>query len=339
MSTCRVHVELEHQRHGEASLRCGASVRGHAIVEVDEEVSADAVHVELEWYTHGRGNRAAGVVAQERLAGQRFQPGAPTRLPFELSLPEGGPVTYRGQFTNLDWRVRTRIDLPWKIDPRAEEDFVVVAGPRSTPFRTVPALTTGKVSGSAIGCLTLFIAPFLVMGIGAIVAAFLEGDFFKFIWGVIFSGIPGAILAGLLARRVAQRAVGHAQVGFVPARVEPGAVAEVRVDLPRSLIGRIRKVTCRFHGEEIVVSGSGTDKTTHRVSLHDVDVPMVASNTGTHVRYSGRLHVPPRAAATFAVESNRVCWHAKVVADITGVPDPAWDDEIEVDVVRPQDEG
>ena len=47
----------------------------------------------------------------------------------------------------------------------------------------------------------LFIAPFLVMGIGAIVAAFLEGDFFKFIWGVIFSGIVQRGLSSMTAGR------------------------------------------------------------------------------------------------------------------------------------------
>lgn len=335
MSTCNLRVELEHQRHCATALACGERVRGHAIVEVDQEVQASAVVVELEWYTHGRGNRTQGTVAEARLPAQRFLPGAPARLPFDFALPDAGPVTYRGELLNVDWRVKARVDLPWKIDPRAEEDLVIHAGPRSSPFRTLPLGHTASVTNSALGCIALFVAPFIVVGVGAVVSAFLEGSFFLFAWGLIFAGVPALILVGMIARRMAQKAVGHAQAGFIPARVLPGGTSEVRVDLPRQLVGRIRKVTCQFIGEEEVVSGSGTDKKTHRHRLHEAAVPMSASNTGTHVRYSGRIRVPEGAAPTFAVSHNRVLWHARVVADITGVPDPSWDDELEVDVERP----
>ena len=177
------------------------------------------------------------------------------------------------------------------------------------------------------------------MGLAAVVQAFLKGEFFLFFWGLLFAGIPATIIAAMIGRRMAQRAVGHAQAGFVPARVEPGGTTELRVDLPSALLGRIRKVTCTFVGEEEVVSGSGTDRKTYRHPLHESEVPMVASNAGAHVRYSGRIRVPRDAAPTFAVTSNRVHWHARLVADITGVPDPAWDEELEIDVARPLAEG
>jgi hypothetical protein len=327
MSKCDVSIQLANT----APRSARDVVAGEVVVVVDQDVRANHVEVELGWFTHGKGNRVDRAVEKVSLGGGAWSAGRELRFPFRFSIPDDGPVTSRGTLINLDWQVKARVDLPWAIDPKATEDFVVVAGPHSQPLLEQPSGVTGAPpSKAAVGCITAFLAPFVLSGAGVLAIGVHEPSPLPIVPGLMLLVIPGIFLFKVWKAVFAHMAVGNISLSLTPAQAAAGDEVVFAIELPRRIGPRVRGVTATLEGSESAVSGSGTARTTHTETFCEVDVVVTKKVGAAGAGFEGRVRLPGNARATLRVTDNTVLWQVKVNADIDGLPDPSWAREIVV---------
>jgi hypothetical protein len=314
MSKCDVSIALSHQ----GSRRTGDEVEGVVVITVDKDVVAKAVFVKLLWRTHGRGNPHRVEVASVALPGGAWSAGQTLQLPFRLRVPAEGPVTSTGDIVSVDWTIRAEVDLPWAIDPKDEVDIDVVAGPEAVAFGTPLHVTSGAM---AAGCLALFLVPFFFVGITSTVGGIINGSVFGTLFGMAFLAVPSIMAYTVLRPMVARALVGKADITLSPERCRGGQSVRFSLTLPERIVPRINGVQARLIGEEVAVSGSGTNKTTHRHTFFEEPIAMP---TSAGARLSGSVRLPDAARATLYAPSNSVTWSVRIDADIRGLPDPSW---------------
>ncbi|HUP24502.1 MAG TPA: hypothetical protein VNB06_16355 [Thermoanaerobaculia bacterium] len=132
MSKCELTVELDEPKR---RYRCGEPVTGRVHVRTDGEVTCRKLVIEQVWRTHGRGNQAEGVLNEHVEGDQRWLAGQVHEVPFSFLVP-AAPINHHGHLVNVDHYVTARADLPWKLDPRAHADYLVVPS-AETPVRYV----------------------------------------------------------------------------------------------------------------------------------------------------------------------------------------------------------
>ncbi len=127
----RIDIELDKSDWDDPRFEryylAGSTVRGKVVVTASEPLDARAVRVAAGWHTEGRGDRDEGMVASATLHQGSIM--GRQEFPFELKLPEDGPVTYEGHYIRIVWSVIAVIDLAWKKDPQAEQVFFVMPAP------------------------------------------------------------------------------------------------------------------------------------------------------------------------------------------------------------------
>ena len=327
MSKCDVSIQLANT----APRSARDVVAGEVVVVVDQDVRANHVEIELGWFTHGKGNRVARTVEKASLAGGPWSAGRELRFPFRFSIPDDGPVTSRGTLINLDWQVKASVDLPWAIDAKATEDFVVVAGPHSQPLLEKPsAVTEGPPSKAAVGCQSAFLSTFVVTGAIIFALGFLRHEAGVVLVGLFFLGLPGIGLFTIWKAVFAHMAVGNISLSLTPAQAAAGEEVVFAIELPRRIGPRVRGVTATLEGSESAESGAGTARTTHTETFCEVDVVVTKKVGAAGAGFEGRVRLPGNARATLRVADNTVLWQVKVNADIDGLPDPSWAREIVV---------
>ena len=94
-------------------VECGETVRGLVTWSVEGDRPPRAVVVELGYRTEGRGDTDHG-----RAESIRHDAGAATsgEVPFELRVPDGGPITYDGRLIRVIWSVSASLDLQMARD-------------------------------------------------------------------------------------------------------------------------------------------------------------------------------------------------------------------------------
>lgn len=338
MSKCDLQVVLDEPGR---AFQVGDRITGHVEVAVNAACTCNGLSVTQRWRTHGRGNRAYGSGETLTLFTGEWQPGEVHSFPFEFQAP-AGPLTYHGHYLNVDWYLEAQADIPWALDPKAEVEYLLEIGdadPRDLHQLTVP-ITRGQRSGGPIFCMLLFFAPFIVFGtlafvggVGALLTGKGEG-LFMIIWGSLFGGIPGLMALLMLRNTFAQRKLGQVQVSFEPNAVEPGESTRLYLAFQPKAEIQVNKITVTFKGQEVVVSGSGTNKTTHRHDLHEEAHELTGSCTLRrleHADFKLDLEVPKDAAPSFTASSNEVSWTCAVHVDIARWPD--WSEDIPLVVV------
>ncbi len=139
MSKCEIGIEFDRsgrEYHG------GDKVAGTITIAVREEVKCSRVVLARGWRTHGRGNTEHGEETKEPLSGACvLAPGETVQYPFSFTASRE-PLTYHGQYLSVDHYVSVRVDVPWALDPKAEEDYIVL------PLR-------GRAGESAFGARSL----------------------------------------------------------------------------------------------------------------------------------------------------------------------------------------
>lgn len=338
MGQCKVAVELDRLQYGGGPIPCGDLVRGVVVVEVEEEVEARNLMVELRWTVRGRGFSVDRTSAKATLPGARLEPGSPARLPFEIRVPENAPASYRGELFELSWQLHARVGLPMSASDLVVVDLVVGPGPRSEPFRDEPPSVAKSFWGSANGLLALTSIPPAMLGV---LLFFLgtSSDWPTIAATVAYYSMPALLMLSLMLGRKVQARVRarlpRVTLGFVPMRVAPGGEVEVRFALPKMLAGRLRSARCHLVGEELVVTGSGKRPTTLRHKLFETEVPLSTQGPGPAPTWHGHARLPENAASTLVVPGNRVQWRAMVRVDLEGLVAQTWEQELEVDLVRP----
>lgn len=334
MSKCTIFVELDEPTR---QYTPGDTVRGEVHVMVNSDCKCDALTVELAWETHGRGNHAEGVHTLDVPFQGQWTSGTEHRYPFEFELPNG-PYTYHGHYLNVDWYVRANADIPWAIDPKGKTEVLLGPGdPTSNgsdpdsyinrgEFHTglsqlQPHATTGN------GCMIVVALPFLGFGLLTMVAPFFdtsgEVDFFSALFGLVFAAAGGAMLFGALRNPMAKMKLGQVDVELPDEALQPGDALPVTVRVDAAARGKLDEAKATLICRERVVSGSGTNRTTHTEDILSEALFLQEKSTpgGPRLVMEGTHRLPDDAAPSFYADDNELLWLVEVHVDVPNWPD------------------
>lgn len=329
---------------GERTLRPGQRVQGTVRVEVEKKTTCKALTLTLQQVAHGRGNTRTHSADVEVLFTGEWAPGVYT-YPFNVLVPDGGPFTYHGHYLNIDWQLHAAADVPWALDPKDTVDLVVMPDPArdltaSPPMRMSDALEQLGHGAGAGALMSAAGSPqalvFLAMGgIFSLVGGFIT------LLGLILAvtGEPAMILMALFGGVFL--AVGLVVIFLgVRNRVASSAIGEVEVDAPwPSLPGDevvcsvrftpnrrvpINRVTLKLLGREVVVSGSGTNRTTYTHVLHEEEIELCGqqdAQAGQPIALTGTLRLPEDAPLSVSMTDNSLIWGLDIRVDIARWPD------------------
>jgi hypothetical protein len=168
------------------------------------------------------------------------------------------------------------------------------------------------------GCLFVFAAIFGGIAYSA------AGPF-----GLLFGLIPavmGVVVIFMMVRNsIAQKKLGPVTVEISPdAIVEPGTKIAVSIAFTPTTEVKLNSLDVTLRGQEQVVSGSGSNKTTH---THEILEEMTTLCTDTEYRegdaqlFEANFTIPEDAPYTFKASCNEISWAIKVHVDIPMWPD------------------
>lgn len=324
MAKCELSIELdEADRFHEAN----GIISGVVHVTVDADVRCKGLEVESVWRTHGRGNVATGTNATETLFQGEWQGGNTFSYRFDLPI-SGWPPTYHGHFLNVDHYVDARAHIPWAFDPKD-----------SAPFRVRPQSGGSDLSMAAPTSASSDVARIIVV-IFAITfsLAILTVTFFTGPFALLVLIFPAAGFLFWFIRKFLPRwLLGEVSCDFLVDTVSPGEMVEGELKIRPNKSVAINAITLRLQSLEKVVSGSGSNRTTHKHVIHDQTILLQDSSTlsagETHC-FPLRIDLPEDAAFSLDLSDNKLLWNATLRVDIPRWPD--WVQEIPVAVVPPE---
>lgn len=339
MSTCDLEITLD---HGERAYALGERVSGTLTVEVNKACHCNALSVERLWRTHGRGNRAEGDLAEAVLFSGQLRPGERQRFPFTLELPARGPITYHGHYLNVGWYLRARADVPWVLDPKTATEILV--GPAATAADGDGGASPGGEDDPAVSDIAERVSRLAPLVIGGLVLV--AGLIFLFFaqqeGGALVPTAAGLIftVAGLgtvlhsLRSSFAERKLGAVEASLSPRTVRPGGEAQLSVGFRPQARVTVNTIRARLCAREVVVRGSGKNRTTYRRVVHDETQTLAERRTlyvGHDLRLAERLTLPPAAPPSFKAPDNRLEWTVTLHIDVAAWPD--WTRTLPLEVV------
>lgn len=321
---------------GDPTYEAGEPIKGQVLVRVDATCRCDGLTIRPAWRTHGRGNTATGEDAAVELFRGEWTAGDEHAYRFELPAP-GWPWTYRGHEVNLDWSLVARADIPWALDPKAEEEIVIAPGgdtlDAEVDLQREQAVQTARTLQG--GCMAVFGLLFALPGLFSIVfgvIGLLSGELGAVVaipFGAVFAAVGGGLAYMGVRNHLAQLRLGAIEMSVTPTRARPGELVTCRVRLSPKADVQLNGITVTFAGREVVVRGSGTNRSTYTHALHSEETVIEGSRRGLRrledVTFEHTFRVPEDAAYSFSVRDNRVTWSVSVHVDVDGWPD--WSQE------------
>lgn len=317
MSKCDLAVSIDQAC---STTVAGDTVTGQVHLRVNQDCTCRKMTITLLWGTHGKGNRAKGAVAQITPMAGELKAGKTHQFPFEFVMP-GHPLTYRGQLLNVDWYVQAQVDLPWASDPIAAQEIILVpGGPHAAP---VPDLSAASDAADVlqlarsnrtfnVGCVSVIAIGLFIAGI----ASFMIPPV-----AVILVAAGGLVLYVGLRNALAEKKLGPVSVRFDRQVLAPGQRCTFTISLQPKKLLMLNGISATVTGQEIVVRGSGTKKTTHAHGLHKETIAL-AGQTALQAgpqELTGTFRVPDTQAYSFEAKDNTIKWALHVKMDI-----PKW---------------
>lgn len=316
MSKCDIQILFD---RADRRYYGGDTISGEVVVQVNQDISCNGVILKHFWSTHGKGNTKTGEKHTIRLCDtQPLQAGEELRLPFEFQ-SELWPLTYRGTNINVDHYVHVAVDVPWAIDPKHSEEFIVLAGVRPPQFtgdrsEVVELKADQKQATEASFIVKLILIPVAILLIGALLmfAAFL----------IPIAAIGGAIY--WFRKKAISGRVGDVRI------VAPAMVVCPKEEWPCTLsftprkTFRINEISVRLLVQEAATSGSGTSSTTYTHTLYDEkqvlrDAGQLIAGDPFHEQV--RIPLPDTDAWSLTIDDNKLSWMMDVRIDIPRWPD------------------
>ena len=324
MAKCDLSIELDQAK----TLHLGGGkIAGVLRVNADKDVNCKGLEIKTVWRTHGRGNVAMGEAdAQTVFAGQ-WRAGQQEEYPFELQIAEW-PPSYHGGFLNIDHYVEARAKIPWGFDPKASEPFLMQPT-CGLDGAKVAASGANQVAGK-IGCIigAVFACVFLCFGVLAVAS----GNLFF----LPFLMVPVLIGGGIWFFRVflPKRALGEVKCELVGEKFSPGEqiVGELYVRPKKNV--SINGISMLFSAQEVCVSGSGSNRTTHRNPFFEKNELLQEATVlqaGVEHRFPINVALPADAPYSIDLSDNNVTWTTSLRVDIPRWPD--WTKELKILVV------
>ena len=319
MSKCDLGIVFDRT---ERQYRGGEEVTGSVHVQVNEDVECNGIVVEHFWQTHGRGNTATGPKQTSVLYRGRLQAGQSLSYPFRFTAPNG-PPTYHGQYLNVDHYVHLRVDIPWAIDPKLKEEYLLLSG--GGRYGNLPALAGGRAGAkqAASGC-----------GV-PVGAAMVLGGLFFLPCGIVLIALGLVVLVFALWKFIAEKKIGKVKLSYGSSTVAPGGRLPVRLAFTPNQSSRLNRIIAELVGMERCVSGSGTNRSTHTHKFHERTFMLVSEcevTAGRPIQVEGAVPIPETGAYSFHARDNEVLWELEVRVDIPFWPD--WSEKRPI-IVRP----
>jgi len=325
MSDCNLTVSFDRENR---TYQPGETISGKVEATVNEDVVCKALKIELCWQTHGRGNTDSESVDTMVHPDLSWRGGMTYAYPFSFTAPQK-PLTYHGHYLNIDHYIKARVDLPWKIDPQVSEEVILIPGKTSgDDYRADLDQDQGKPAKPAsrgLKVLGWILAPIVIVMLVALLV---------FLW-YIFVIIVVLALGVKLKQYYANKRLGNVVVETGSSIVSPDGVIPVRLCFSPAKAVEIANASATLTGKEICVSGSGTNKTTHRHTLCEEKIVLAsayrAPGGGIPVEFYEKIPLPDTSAYTFKSSDNEIAWELAVHIDIPKHPD--WKKSLSLTVV------
>ncbi|MDP7287631.1 MAG: hypothetical protein QGH94_06530 [Phycisphaerae bacterium] len=318
MSKCEIVVEFD---RADRAYQAGETLSGTAYVTSNTDVPCNGVLIEQTWSTHGRGNRDGATIAGLEYDGQDFLRGQTVAYEFQFKTPSW-PLTYHGHYLNVDNYIKVRLDVPWSLDPKYTEEYFLLPGPASAPTRSAHRITETGSPKKAFGCM---------MAVAALVAVIttLIG-----LVPVFFIAWLITAALGFLAFRnsLASRKLGQVTMVLARHRASPCERLPVSVEFSPTAPIHINSIIATLKAVEKVVSGSGTNRSTHTETVFEKGYVLQQSgqiSVGDQV-VSSDILIPPTNAWTFKTTDNELTWTMTLRVDIPNWPDWVASAELEL---------
>jgi len=328
MSKCDIVVEFDKDGR---TFHAGEIISGKVYVTPNKDVSCDGVLIEIGWSTHGRGNKDSASIDALEYDGKQFLADQTIAYEFRFESPSW-PLTYHGHYLNVDHYLRVRLDVPWALDPKAREEYILLPGPACAPIGEIYGVTETGEPGKTMGCALTVAAVIAVVSI-----------FFGFLPVIIIAWIATGVLGFKVFRNsLASKLLGEAVFKLARHRAAPGELLPVSIEFSPARPFRLNGITASIKGVEEVVSGSGTNRSTHTKTIceeHCLLSEAAQLSSGSQV-VSGDILIPQTDAWTFHADDNKLTWRVTLRVEIPNWPDwvasaeleliPSGDDPIEL---------
>ena len=313
MSKCDISIEFDRENRTYAG---GEPVTGTVTVQVNEDVTCNGITLTHLWKTHGRGNIDTGPKETIELApAGPLTAGETLNLPFSLTSATH-PVTYHGNLINVDHYVCVEVNVPWAFNPKAQEDYILLAGEPPAQF-----------SGPRNAVVSLAAPPQKAGLIATIIIWVLVAVFVSAIAAFALCLLPVVLvvigLVWLRSKALANR-LGEVQLTIPHVVVAPSEDWNLRLQFQPRKQFRINGIFLTLTGTESAKSGSGTSATTntHKVVEHKVEIrPADMLEAGDPVDENYSLAFPETRAFSFEATDNKIAWTVAVRIDIPRFPD------------------
>jgi hypothetical protein len=350
MAKCDLRIEFDKQQR---QYFVGDVVRGRIHVDVTADCTCNGLNLEGLWRAHGRGNQYEQTCFTETAFTGQWLAGSSESYPFEFKVP-AGPLTYHGHNLNVDWYISATVDIPWALDPSTEEDFVVAIEPGDDVIVSIgsegalPELekylgeSASSVDGFEVSGLEVNDGSQSMKSLKPLIAFIFLG--FTMVFGCVFGSLGlsefgylglcftlfplGIGLTGfffMLRNTIAERKLGEVKVELEPgALVAPGGQVTVNVRFCPKVAVDVTSIIATFNGQERVIRGSGSNRTTHTHELFDSSITLCDSRqigAGEEVVLTGQMELPDDAQYSFGAGDNFLEWKANVHIDIPRWPD------------------
>ncbi|MCD0463600.1 sporulation protein [Roseiconus lacunae] len=327
MANCDLSIELDEP---DRIYRGGEKVRGSVNVETDTSVNCKALEVQSGWRTHGRGNVAKGTAEKVTLFSGQWEPGRREAYRFELTVADW-PPSYHGSYINVDHYIDVRVKIPWAFDPKASAEYIVRPHKRPETIKNQSTELTGCI-GNAVAAIVILA---LIAAFGGMIAALIANPF-----AGLFIGVFIVPLSALLAAKTVlpKFLLGNVESELMTPEVHPGGTVKVKLGFQPKRRVNINRITATLNGSEVAVSGSGSNRTTHRKQFYQTEVELLGTTViepGDQQAFSFDIPVPSDAPYSFDLADNDLKWTVDLRVDIPRWPD--WTKSLAFDVFPDQD--
>ena len=325
MAKCDLELELNKRE-----FFPGETVEATLWLTGNTNFTCKEITIDLIRRAHGRGNTSSKQIERISVYKGDIQDGEKLELNCQFTLPEA-PLTYHGQYLNVDWIVKANVDVAWAFDPKCEVDLVLLSNPnalRPQPMEDIKVFGDKDTKASlfglgCMGCIALiplgtFVASLVWLLSGEVTAVFGLGvsAFILLIMSVIGFFI--------IRNRIAMQAVGPVELRLDQDAYYPGQTITGMISFTPQKKLKLNGVNVTIQCKEVVVRGSGTNKTTYTKNLVDQKV-VVQSATDAYPKEALEIPfeftLPDSPWYSFSAPSNTLTWTVNGHIDIDRWPD------------------
>ena len=293
----------------------GGTISGRVEVTVDKDVTCKGLEVRTHWTTHGSGNIDIGSEDSVIIYQGDWRAGHRATYAFEVPISEW-PPTYHGHHLNIEHFVEARANIPWAFDPKASQPFQM----HSTKHEGTGKKSSYKQGGfNWIGLLFAFAALAFFFNAGPRLFSLSS-------IGVWFLGGIGVIV---LVFWIIRSVLPKWALGSVSAELDAesyctgGTIGGTISISPRKSV-QINGIQMTVSGQEKCVSGSGSNRRTHRHTLYEGKEQLAESmilNPGHPNQFALGFTLPADAPPSIDLDDNEIQWSVDLRIDIPSWPD------------------